>query len=203
MKIQSIGDKAFSTYGKVIEGLDTSELLKAMEGTPAPGEVVYVPSDPELEKLPIFKQLQDSVYGGMPIQLGYCNGENHKLNALEYHRDSEVNLACTDLILLIGRQQDIDLKDFSYDTSLVEAFLVPAGSLIEVYATTLHYAPVSTGGRFRCCVILPRGTNEPLKTAPQGRGEDKLLTHVNKWLIAHPEAGIEGHQGLKGENITL
>ena len=78
---------------------------------------------------------------------------------------------------------------------------IPA--LLEVYATTLHYAPVSTGGRFRCCVILPRGTNEPLKPAPQGRGEDKLLTHVNKWLIAHPEAGIEGHQGLKGVNITL
>lgn len=203
MKIQSIFDESFSAYGRLIEGVETGELLKAMERTPAPDEVIYVPSDAELEKLPIFKQLQDSVYGGMPIQLGYCNGENHKLNALEYHRDSEVNLACTDLILLIGRQQDIDWTDFSYDTAKVEAFLVPAGSLIEVYATTLHYAPVSAGGRFRCCVILPRGTNEPLKIAPRGRAEDKLLTHVNKWLIAHPEAGIEGHQGLKGENIAL
>ena len=76
----------------------------------------------------------------MPIQIGCCNGHNKKLNAVEYHRDSEVDIAVDDLILILGKQQDIE-EDHTYDTSRMEAFLVPAGTAVEVYATTLHYAP--------------------------------------------------------------
>lgn len=204
MQVRPVTDAAFNRYGKIVEGICVKELMQAMENTPLPEDVVYVASVPELEALPIFQTFSQVCYGGMPVQIGYCNGDNHRLNALEYHRDSEFNLACTDLILLIGHQQDIDLKDYTYDTAKVEAFLVPKGTLIEVYATTLHYAPVSAGGRFRCVVALPRGTNEALPFAPTGKGEDGLLTHVNKWLLAHPQAGIpDAHQGLVGENIQL
>lgn len=62
------------------------------------------------------------------------------MNALEYHRSSELDIAQTDLILLLGMQQDIENGDI-YDTSKVEAFLVPAGTGVELYATTLRYAP--------------------------------------------------------------
>ena len=108
------------------------------------------------------------------------------------------------MILLIGMQQDIE-ADYTYDTSKIEAFLVPAGTAIEVYATTLHYAPCTAAeGGFRCVVILPAGTNTEL-TFPAGKsGEDRLITAKNKWLIAHEEAGIDGaFCGLRGENITL
>lgn len=112
-----------------------------MEDTPLPEDsTVYVPSDKNLEALAIAEEFRCRAYGGLPIQIGYCNGNNHKLNALEYHRCSEVNVAATDMILLLGRQQDI-AGDYTYDTSKVEAFLVPAGTAIEVYATSLHYAP--------------------------------------------------------------
>ncbi len=203
IEIKSVHDASFRLYGRVIEGYDVKELMQAMESTPQPDGVVYVGSVWELESLPIARQLGDVFYGGMPIQLGYCNGDNHKLNALEYHRDSELNLACTDMILLVGRQQDIDPETFSYDTSKVEAFLAKKGELVELYATTLHYAPVSAGGKFRVTIVLPKGTNMPMKTTPCGCGEDKLRTAVNKWLIAHPESGIDGHLGLTGENITV
>ena len=129
---------------------------------------------------------------------------NKKLNALEYHRNSEINVAVTDLVLLIGHQQDIE-EDLTYDTSKVEAFLVPAGTGIEVYATTLHYAPchVNESG-FQCVVVLPRGTNTEIDFPMSGDGEDGLMTARNKWLIAHEDAKIEGaFNGLKGENITL
>lgn len=89
-----------------------------------------------MEALPVAKELQDKGYGGLPIEIGYCNGHNKKLNGLEYHRSSEINVAVTDMVLLIGHQQDVE-KDFTYDTSKVEAFLVPAGTAVEVYATTL------------------------------------------------------------------
>ena len=204
MKIQKVTDPAFRKYGQVLEGYDFTGLIKEMKHTPVPEDVIYVPSVEELEALYIMKDLQNKGYGGLPIQIGYCNGHNKKLNAVEYHRNSEINVAVTDLVLLIGHQQDIE-PDHTYDTSKIEAFLVPAGTGIEVYATTLHYAPchVNEGG-FQCVVVLPKGTNTDLTFQTEKTGEDSLMTAKNKWLIAHEDAKIAGaFNGLKGENITI
>ena len=204
MRIQNVADDAFRRYGKVLEGYDFTELLKEMKHTPVPEDVTYVPSVEEMEALPVAKELQNKGYGGLPIEIGYCNGHNSKLNALEYHRSSEVNVAVTDIILLLGAEQDIE-PDFTYDTSKVEAFLIPTGTGIEVYGTTLHYAPCGVDGNgFKAIVVLPQGTNTDLMTCHTKSYDDKLLTAKNKWLIAHEEAGIEGAVcGLKGENIDL
>ena len=121
MKIQNVSDAAFKKYGKVITGLDCSDIIAAMAETPCPENVVYVPGAESLESCASAKDIAYTLYGGMPVQIGYCNGNNHKLNGLEYHRDSEVNIAVTDLILLIGSEQDIE--NGKYDTSKVEAFL--------------------------------------------------------------------------------
>ena len=204
MKIQKVTDPAFRKYGQVLEGYDFTGLIKEMKHTPVPEDVIYVPSVEELEALDIMKALQNKGYGGLPVQIGYCNGHNKKLNAVEYHRNSEINVAVTDLVLLIGHQQDIE-PDHTYDTSKIEAFLVPAGTGIEVYATTLHYAPchVNEGG-FQCVVVLPKGTNTDLTFQTEKTGEDSLMTAKNKWLIAHEDAKIAGaFNGLKGENITI
>lgn len=204
MKIQKVTDPAFRKYGQVLEGYDFTGLIKEMKHTPVPEDVIYVPSVEELEALDIMKDLQNKGYGGLPIQIGYCNGHNKKLNAVEYHRNSEINVAVTDLVLLIGHQQDIE-PDHTYDTSKIEAFLVPAGTGIEVYATTLHYAPchVNEGG-FQCVVVLPKGTNTDLTFQTEKTGEDSLMTAKNKWLIAHEDAKIAGaFNGLKGENNTI
>ena len=204
MKIQKVTDPAFRKYGQVLEGYDFTGLIKEMKHTPVPEDVIYVPSVEELEALDIMKDLQNKGYGGLPVQIGYCNGHNKKLNAVEYHRNSEINVAVTDLVLLIGHQQDIE-PDHTYDTSEIEAFLVPAGTGIEVYATTLHYAPchVNEGG-FQCVVVLPKGTNTDLTFQTEKMGEDSLMTAKNKWLIAHEDAKIAGaFNGLKGENITI
>ena len=204
MKIQKVTDPAFRKYGQVLEGYDFTGLIKEMKHTPVPEDVIYVPSVEELEALDIMKDLQNKGYGGLPVQIGYCNGHNKKLNAVEYHRNSEINVAVTDLVLLIGHQQDIE-PDHTYDTSKIEAFLVPAGTGIEVYATTLHYAPchVNEGG-FQCVVVLPKGTNTDLTFQTEKTGEDSLMTAKNKWLVAHEDAKIAGaFNGLKGENITI
>ena len=140
MKIQNVTDDSFRKYGKVLEGYDFTALIREMKHTPVPENVIYVASVEELESLDVARELQNKGYGGLPIEIGYCNGHNRKLNAVEYHRNSEINVAVTDLVLLIGHQQDI-APDFTYDTANIEAYLVPAGTGIEVYATTLHYAP--------------------------------------------------------------
>ena len=204
MKIQNVADASFRKYGKVLEGYDFSSLIAEMKKTPVTDGVEYVPSVEALEKLDVMKVFSEKGYGGMPVQIGYCNGHNKKLNGLEYHRDSEINVAVDDLVLLIGSEQDIE-ADLTYDTSKVEAFLVPAGTGVEVYATTLHYAPchVKEEG-FQCVVVLPKGTNTDIEKAEEKTPEDKLLFARNKWLIAHEDAKIAGaFNGLKGENLHI
>ena len=204
MKIQNITDVSFIPYGRVVSGFDFSGLLKEMEHTVKPlDEVIYVPSDEKLESLDAAAYLQDTVYGGLPVQIGYCNGNNYMLNALEYHRDSEVDIAATDLILLLGMEQDI--VNNQYDTAKVEAFFVPAGTAVEVYGTTLHYAPCNANENgFRCVIILPKNTNTDLEKREPKTEEDKLLFARNKWMLAHPDAAEPGmFVGLVGENLSV
>lgn len=206
MTIKSVFDSEFARYGKVIDGIDTKELLHVLvASTDCPkGAVTYVPSFDKLEELAIFAELRDRVYGGMPIQIGYCNGDNHLLNCLEYHRDSEINIAAVPMVFLVAPQHEI--KDSRLDTACVEAFAAPAGAAVELYATTLHYAPVNGAGEdgFRVAVVLPKGTNTDKPEIVCGNWEDKMLFARNKWLIAHPDAP-EANQGavvgLIGENI--
>ena len=204
MMIYSVYDAEFAPYGRVIPDLDTAELLSTLkEVSPAPEDaVIYIPSDASLEALPIFRQFRDGVYGGMPVQIGYCNGTNHTMNALEYHRGCEINVATTDIILLLALQSDMD-ENFMLDSSCVKAFKVPAGVSVIVYETALHYAPVGDG--FRCIVVLPRDTNTNLpEPTERPCREDLLLYARNKWLIAHPaspEANNGAFVGITGENL--
>ena len=94
------------------------------------------------------------------------------------------------------------------DTSRVMAFRVPAGVLVEIYATTLHYAPCHTDPEkgFHVLVALPRGTNTAAPTIPAPEGEDLYLTACNKWLLPHPdsdEAKGGAKVGLTGDNIDI
>lgn len=204
MEIKQVTDPSFKNYGKIITGLEVADIVAAMQTLPLPEDTVYVAAEPALEALPVAAGLRDSGFGGIPIQIGYCNGHNDKLNALEYHRSSELNIAATDMILLLGHQTDVT-DDHTYDTANVEGFLIPQGTVIEVYATTLHYAPCGVDGAgFRCVVVLPAGTNTDIDFKLGATPEDKLLTAKNKWLIAHEEAAIAGaFNGLRGRNIQL
>lgn len=207
MKIYNVDSPEFKEYGKVITGYDVSEIVDALDKkTPESENVVYVAEEPELQNLLINKKIGNTLFGGMPYQMGYCNGKNTKLNCLEYHRDSEFNLGCTDFILLLAKMSDID--DYKLDTSKVKAFYVKKGQLVEVYATTLHYAPCSAkkGVGFKVLVALPKGTNVGKTNTEGDFFEDKLLFATNKWLIAHESASeVEdgAYVGLIGENTDI
>ena len=206
--MKTVYDEAFVPYGKVITGYDFDALLKTLDETTEQPEdaVMYIPSAPQLEALDAAAELSRNMYGGMPVQLGYCNGNNTKLNCLEYHRDSEVDIPADDIVLLVARQQDI--KNGVLDTAKVEMFLCPKGVAVELYATTLHYAPCNAkaGEGFRVVIVLPRGTNGDAPSIQAKNEEDKMLWACNKWLIAHPdssEASQGAFVGLKGENPDI
>ena len=209
MEIISVTDKRFKKYGRVIKNIDFGTLVDAMKETFIPENVAYEPTVENLEKLEVAAEIKNKFFGELPIQIGYCNGHNELLNAVEYHRSSEINVAVTDAILILGNLWDVE-DDFTYDTSKMEAFLVPAGTAVELYATTLHYAPCGVDNKgFQVAVILPRGTNFELTTehakCPLCGGEDALITAANKWLIGHEEGGLPKGSfiGLKGKNLNV
>ena len=207
MQILSVYDEAFRPYGRVVEGYPVEGILKALAETPCTDAVVYEPRIEALHQAENAEEIGTALFGGMPFQLGFCNGVNTKLNCLEWHRDSEFNLGTEDFILLIAKQDEI--IDGKLDTSKVKAFKAPAGVLVECYATTLHYAPCSAkaGQGFRVLIALPDKTNTDYEGVRKGvNAMDKMLWARNKWLLAHPESS-EAAQGavvaLTGVNVDI
>ena len=209
MTIYSVNDPLFASYGQVVTGLEdaVAQILPALSQIPLPEGTGYVPTEPKLQNLPAADVIRDHCFGGMPTELGWCCGDNRKLNCREYHRDSEFNLSGDDFILLLAKQDEIE--EGFLDTSKVKAFLVPAGTLVEVFATTLHYAPCCTDSTesFRVMVALPWGTNTGKPEGFEAKTpEDSLLWARNKWLLAHADSAEAGQGALvrlTGPNIDL
>ncbi|MBQ8160033.1 MAG: DUF4867 family protein [Clostridia bacterium] len=206
MTIYPVSSDAFRPYGRVVEGYDTSAILEALKKTPLPAGTVYTPREDSLHEAVGADKVGEGLFGGMPFQLGYCNGHNTKLNCLEFHRDSEFNLGTEDFILLLAKQSEI--INGRLDTSVVKAFRVPAGTLVEVYATTLHYAPCHTDPAkgFQVLVALPEGTNTDFRPGDGANTMDRMLWARNKWLLAHADSteATEGAVvGLTGENTDI
>ncbi|NMH71720.1 DUF4867 family protein [Bacillus sp. RO2] len=208
LSIFNIDDKEFLPFGRIVEEYDFTSYLNYMNETDIPKEGnVYMASIPEMEQRAPSGLIKEYFYGGMDIQVGYCNGVNSTLNGLEYHKSSEINVAGTDMVLLLGQVQDIVGNSFKSDN--VTGFFVPKGKAVELYATTLHFAPCKLQDEgFKTVVILPKGTNEPLnEDLVRKSKEDQLLFMKNKWLLAHPDREVlmdkGAHPGIDGENIEL
>ncbi len=209
MKILKVTDPEFTNYGRIIEGYEEEkkQIEEALrDKTPIPEGTDYVAEEKVLQELPAADRIANSLFGGSPMQFGWCNGHNTKLNCLEYHRSSEINLGATDFILLLAKREEI--VDHKIDSSKVKAFLCPKGTMIEVYATALHYAPcqASKDSGFQVLVGLPKGTNVGMPSFTPANQEDKLMTATNKWLLAHAESSEAKNGawiGITGENIDI
>lgn len=209
MMIYSVHDTSFQSYGRVVTGYDFSELIDYMEKhttIPEQGNV-YLASVKELEDTGICASVQNNLYGGMPVQIGYCNGRNTTYNGFEYHKGSEINIAVTDFMLVLGHTWEI--RNNTYQASDAHVFFVEKGTAIEMYQTTLHLSPCRVNDEgFKDIVILSRGTNTPLEAEKDVKEEEcTLLLQKNKWVLAHPEREPlirqGAHPGLLGENREL
>jgi len=193
VKIYPIESDEFKSYGRIISGYDFTDLIQYMESNttvPESGNL-YVASVPEMESFGIKEKLQACFYGGLDIQIGYCNGRNSTFNGFEYHKGSEINVAITDFMLSLGHTWEI--KDNHYNNDDAKVFFVKKGTVIEMYQTTLHLSPMKvTDEGYKDIVVLPKGTNTPLTEEEKALRDKKdseqvLLLQRNKWVIAHPE----------------
>ncbi len=196
-------DDEFSTFGRIIGNLDTSEIIAAAKAIENPESgSAYQPSVEAFEKLDIAKAIADNFFGTLPTQIGYCWGHNNFLNATEWHMSSEINIAITPLVLILGHVWDIE--NGKIDSSKFKAFYLPAGTAAEVYATSLHFCPCEADKNgFGSVVALPKGTNTDL----ENREENSLLYRRNKWIICHSDNNTLINRGviagISGTNFEI
>lgn len=206
MQVYNVTDDAFKAYGQVLVGYDFSDILKKLKTLSIPEEgIIYEASVATLEEDAVFEPMTSRGFGGMPIQIGYVGGNNKQLNCLEYHKNSEFNIALDDVVLVLGLESEI--KNGKFDTKNCKCFLVPAGVGVELYGTTLHYAPMNVSDNgYRVLCVLPLGTNGAKPELETITFEDKMCAGSNKWLMAHEssnEAKNGAYIGLEGENISF
>lgn len=204
IEVYSVFDSEFAMYGRVIDDVDAKEIVSVAKtiANPEKGSS-YVPTEPKFEALGIAKEITDKLFGTLPTQIGYCWGHNTMMNATEWHTSSEINIAITPLVLIVALRQEI--KDSKIDASQFKAFYVPEGTVLEAYATTLHFCPcqVADSG-FGCVVALPLNTNTKLEE----KTDDKLLFARNKWLLAHELNTVlvndrGAYPGITGKNVEI
>lgn len=209
IKVYSIHEERFKTYGRIVTGYDFSDMIAYMETKSEMPEAgnIYKASIAEMEQTEVANAIRNQIYGQMDIEVGYCNGKNSTFNGMEYHKGSEINIAVTDMMLILGHTWDI--KENTYKVEQAEVFFLKKGEAIEMYQTTLHLSPCKVQKEgFKDIVILPKGTNTPLtEEKKEIEAVDRLLLQKNKWVIAHPEREPLIKQGafpgIIGKNLEL
>lgn len=209
LKIYTIYDLEFKTYGKVLDEKKYNNYFDYLEKhTEVPiKDNLYIAHDKDMAATCANIDSITDVFGHMDVQTGFVNGNNTKLNALEYHKSSEINIALTPLVLILAQQSDLINNQLT--TARVNVFFLPKRSVVELHPMTLHFSPCKViDDGFKCGVVLPMGTNmEFVKAKHIYHKEDELLFKTNKWLIAHEEnqkmVSLGAYIGLIGNNIEI
>ena len=209
IEIKSIHDPSFTRFARVLNTEEFNECFEYLETKTVVPEKdnYYIAHDPMFKNAVSNTSAINHVFGNMPVEFGYVNGNNSKLNALEYHKSSEINISLTPCVLLLARVED--MKNQTILTNNITAFFIPKRTVIELHSLTLHFSPCKvqpTG--FKCGVILPLGTNmEFIKPQSLNIDENKLLFKTNKWIVVHPEhqrfIDLGAHIGIIGPNIEI
>lgn len=207
LEILSVTASEFASYGIIHPTVELPEMRRFLYGVKQTEFEYYVPCEECLMELPEADQFKDDIFGQVPCQVGWYYGNCNKLNAIEYHKCSEVLYLYEDAVLILGHLWDI--KEDRLHTDTMKIFYVPANTCVELYGTTLHYAPCKAGkAPVMQIVVQSKGTNTPLLKPAEGKeAENRYLLQRNKWVLGHPEAaellGPNAFIGLEGKNITI
>ncbi|WP_125587869.1 DUF4867 family protein [Companilactobacillus jidongensis] len=207
-KILTIDDPDFKKYGTVYTDYDISEINDFMNNKvkiSSPGNT-YVPSNPALEEISTIQEIGTDVFAGMPIEAGECTGQSTSFTAIEYHQGSELNIFQTDVIMVLGKRQVLDTKGLYSPSEDGQIFFVPAGTVVEFYSDTLHYAPIKVhDSGFKFIVMLIAGTNQELPA--DFKSNNPRIVKKNKFQVVDPSrkdkiaTGVK--VGLTGKLVTM
>jgi|GEM_PF-4007939 hypothetical protein len=135
-----------------------------------------------------YQFILDKFFGEFNIQIGLCYGKNKFVNSLEFHRSNEIIISLTPQVLVLGDIRKIEILKqnnetnsfFKYDYKNLTSFFIPPFKIVELYSTTLHFAPISLKDEnFYSIIILPEKTNLPLKEKNLNENKENITTTKN------------------------
>ena len=213
LTIHTVDETLFSDYARIVTSPVFSSLSDYIDkNTVVTERNVYVADIPELHTAETDAALS-VFFGGMKVQIGYCNGCNFSMNGVEYHKSPELTIAITDCLMWWTNPKY--LVDFNHvDSSASDLFFIPAGCSFLLNPSVLHLAPcrVDSNG-YKTVIILPFGTNMPIEDSlkqsfrASGDPEASILHMTNKYMITHkdwePLVKQNVHIGLTGQNRSV
>ena len=196
----------FKKYGRVLN-LDATSIIDHLSTQEEKDNIKnatkasYVTDREDLHDFECIPQIQKEIFGYLPIQAGVVKGKNQSLTGTEFHQGSEVNIAVTDCLLVLGNKYD--MIDNAIDVSQMDVFYVEKGEVLEIYSTTLHYTPIEANkDGFSLVVILIEGTNTDIDFE-----KNSVLCKKNKWYVCHSSQTAKIEQGFKvgliGDLLTI
>lgn len=201
-----VDDPKFETFGALHWEMDPTEFVAAMEEnfSGQMGESpVYEPVVAQLQDHPFVAEVQEAVFGGEPVQVGWIYGRNGTMDFLEFNDANVVLIPANDVVLFAGSEDKLDQTEWTYATKDTQAFFVPDHVIVELFPTTLRSAPVrvieETG--YLAAVITPAGI--ATEEATPGQGMDQALVANSRWVFAFPETEGNYYAGLTGDNTAI
>lgn len=202
LEIESVFSESFTQFGRVLD-YDSKDLLKRLKRrTQMPIDGNHYVAHEEALECSVTKQVKENVFGGDDMQVGYVNGYNSLLNALEYHQSKEVIVSAMPIVLILADAEAG--KNGEIKTEELKMFYVPEGTMCELNPYIWHASPCKlTNKGFKVVVMLPDKTNTEFVKDEN----DPMLFKTNKWLLAHKTherfIKLGAKEGLKGENIKI
>ena len=74
MKVKQVTDASFKKYGKILTGIDFSEIYNVLEKIKYPETVEYAASFGPLEEPDFRQKISNTLYGELSVEIGYCCG---------------------------------------------------------------------------------------------------------------------------------
>jgi len=201
-----IDDPKFEAFGKAyLEDLVPVEFVEFMLETfdgDMGAEAVYEPVVEALQDHPFVDQVQETIYAGEPVQVGWVYGNNDTFDSLEYNGVTVTLVTAHPVILFVGDRADMDEGTWTFDASNATAFYIPEILLVELNPDTLHSMPIQVLGETGqlTAVIVPEGVG--LEDASPGDGIDQALVANDRWVFAFPDVG-DYYAGLDGSGTTI
>lgn len=201
-----VDDPKFEPFGTAHWDLDASAFVQAMKEAfkgQMGATAVYEPQVDALKDAPLVAQIQEKIYNGQEVQVGWVYGKNSSLDYLEYNGKPVTLVTAEPVVIFLGDKAKLDTTTWKFDTSNATAFFIPANTVVTINAEVLRSAPirVAEGSGQLTAVILPQGV--ALEPASPGSGMDQALVANDRWVFALP--GVPGgyFEGLTGKNKTI
>lgn len=163
-----VDEESFDAFGSPHWELDPSEFTQTMLDTfdgELGEEAVYEPVVEELLDDPFITQIQDTIYAGEPIQVGWVYGNNSDLEIMYHNAVSVTLIPANDVVIFAGSESDFDEAGSAFATKDAKAYFTPHNSVIEIGPESLFAFPVRVikeSGQLTA-VIVPEGVElEPV-----------------------------------------